>query len=239
MKMLEKIKKSNFYQEWLKLIEELKPMTAKQRIDHLWTYYKEYLWFVALGVVVICVVVTGAINSNKEIIAGGMMINISIEQEGYNYLSEDFREHLGGKGKEVVEMDYSNFSSLADPTNSEDNYYASMLLLARVESGDLDYILLDQFAMEYYITQGVYLDLREFFTPEELEALGEKVIYARQEDETDSWAVAVDISDLPFVQEMIGTEEKTYFALAGSTSRPEICREMWEYLHNWQPKTSE
>ena len=239
--MWEKFKKSNFYKEWLKLREELKPMTGKQRLEHLWTYYKEYLWFVALGICVICMFAAGAVNASKETIAGGMMVNISIEQEGFNYLSEDFREHLGGEGNQIVELDYSNFSSLADPTSSEDNYYASMLLLARVESGDLDYILLDQFAMEYYITQGVYLDLRDFFTPEELEELGAKVIYARQEDEeeADSWAVAVDISDIPFVQEMIGTEKKTYFALSGSTTRPEICREMWDYLHNWQPKGTE
>ena len=239
--MWEKFKNSNFYKEWLKLLEELKPMTGKQRLDHLWTYYKEYLWFVALGICLIGMIITGVNNASKETIAGGMMVNISIAQEGYNYLSEDFREHLGGEGKEVVELDYSNFTSLADPSSSEDNYYASMLLLARVESGDLDYILLDQFAMEYYITQGVYLDLREFFTPEELEELGAKVIYARQEDEdeTDKWAVAVDISDLPFVQELIDTEDKTYFALSGSTSRLEICREMWDYLHNWQPKGTE
>lgn len=239
--MWNKFKQSKFYQEWVKLMEEMKPMSGKQRIDHLWTYYKEYLWFVALGVVMICMMVTGAINASKETIAGGMMVNISISQEGYNYLSEDYREHLGGVGKQIVELDYSNFSSLADPTSSEDNYYASMLLLARVESGDLDYILLDQFAMEYYITQGVYLDLREFFTPEELEQMGGRVIYARQEEEAeeDRWAVAVDISELPFVQEHIETEGKTYFALSGSTKRPEICRDMWNYLHDWTPKETE
>lgn len=237
--MIAKFKQSKFYVELMKLLEELKPMSWKQRLDHLWTYYKEYLWFVAIAVIVICVVVTGSINNSKEPLAGGMLVNISIEQEGYNYLSEDYLAHLGGTGDQVVELDYTDFSSLADPTSSEDNYYASMILLARVESGDLDYIILDQFAMEYYITQGVYMDLREFFTQEELDALGEKVIYARQEEEVESWAVAVDISDLPFVQQNISTEEKTYFALSGSTQRPEICRDMWEYLHAWQPSETE
>lgn len=236
--MLAKFKKSNFYLECVKLRDEMKPMTWKQRLDHLWTYYKEYLWFVALAVIVICVIVTGAINASKDVIAGGMLVNISIDQEGFDYLSTEYREHLGGVGGQIVELDYSNFSSLADPTSSEDNAYASMILPARVESGDLDYILLDQFAMEYYITQGVYLDLRTFFTQEELDALGGKVIYARQEDEAqeDSWAVAVDISDLPFVQRYIGTETKTYFALSGSTKRPDVCRDMWEYLHAWKPE---
>ena len=234
-----KFKESFFYEDMTRLREEMKPMNWKQRLDHLWTYYKEYLWFVAIAVIVICVVITGISNASRDIIAGGMLVNISIDQEGMNYLSDDFREYLGGKGREVVELDYSNFSSMADPTKSEDNSYASMILPARVESGDLDYIILDQLAMEYYITQGVYLDLREFFTQEELDTLGEKVIYARQEDETDRWAVAVDISDLAFVQQYISTEGKIYFALSGSTQRMDVCRIMWEYLHAWQPEKTE
>ncbi len=235
--MKEKFKRVQ--QDWKKLMEELKPMSWKKRIDHLWTYYKEYLWFVAVAVIVICVAVTGYANASKEAIASGMLVNIPVDQAGYNYLSVDYREHLGGTGKQVVELDYTNFSTLSDPTSSEDNYYASMVLLARVSSGELDYIFLDQFGMEYYITQDVYLDLRDFFTQEELDALGSKVIYARQEDEEESWAVAVDISDLPFVQKHIGTQTKTYFALSGSTKRMEICRDMWEYIHAWQPAETE
>jgi hypothetical protein len=85
----------------------------------------------------------------------------------------------------------------------------------------------------------VYLDLREFFTPEELEELGSRVIYARQEDEAeeDRWAVAVDISDLPFIKENMGDKTQFYFALSGSTQRKEICRDMWNYLHAWKPES--
>jgi len=236
--MIERIKNSNFYKDLIKLRDEMKPMSWGKRIDHLWTYYKEYLWFVALALVVIIVFVTGAINASKEPVAMGMLVNAPIEQAGYDYLTVDYKEHLGVEGKkQTVELDYTNFSSLEDPTSTEDNYTASMILLARVTSGDLDYIILDKFAMEYYITQDVYLDLREFFTPEELEELGPRVIYARQEDETESWAVAVDISDLPFVQENIGTEKQIYFALSGSTKKLDICRDMWNYLHAWKPET--
>ena len=39
--MLAKFKKSNFYLECVRLRDEMKPMTWKQRLDHLWTYYNE------------------------------------------------------------------------------------------------------------------------------------------------------------------------------------------------------
>lgn len=237
--MMEKFKKSNFYKELVKLGQELKPMSWGKRIDHLWTYYKEYLWVVAIFAVVMVVIITGTINASKEPLAMGMLVNAPIDQAGYDYLTVDYAAHLGAEGNQTVELEYTNFSSLEDPTSTEDNYTASMILLARVTSGDMDYIILDKFAMEYYITQGVYLDLREFFTPEELEELGSRVIYARQEDEAeeDRWAVAVDISDLPFIKENMGDKTQFYFALSGSTQRKEICRDMWNYLHAWKPES--
>jgi hypothetical protein len=236
---MEKFKESKFYLGWKRLLADMKPMTWSQRIDHLWTYYKEYLVVVALLAIFLCAGATVIKAQTQETLVSGMMVNISISQEGYDYLSVDYLEKLGGEeGKQKAELDYTNFSSLEDPTSSEDNYNSMLILLARVSGGMLDYMILDKFAMEYYIVQDVYLDLREFFTPEELEALGDKVITARQEEETEAWAVAVDITDLPFVQDNVRLEEddRIYFALSGNSQRPEMCRDAWEYIHAWESK---
>lgn len=235
-----KFKESKLYQGWKRLISDLKPMTWSQRVDHLWTYYKEYLLVLALIGIFLGAGFTVIRAQTQETLVSGMMVNISISQQGYDYLSVDYLEKLGGtEGKHKAELDYTNFSSLEDPTSSEDNYNSMLILLARVSGGLLDYMILDKFAMEYYIVQDVYLDLREFFTEEELEELGDKVITARQEDETEAWAVAVDITDLPFVQDNIHLEdedERIYFALSGNTQRPEMCRDAWNYIHAWESK---
>lgn len=237
---MNKFKESNFYISFKRLIEEMKPMTFAQKVDHLWTYYKEYLVVVALVGIFLCAGFTVIKAQNVETLVSGMMVNISISQEGYDYLSVDYLEKLGGvEGKQKAELDYTNFSSLEDPTNSEDNYSSMLILLARVSGGMLDYMILDKFAMEYYIVQDVYLDLREFFTPEEIEELGDKLITARQEDETEAWAVAVDITDLPFVQDNIRLEDeddRIYFALSGNPARPDMCRDAWNYIHAWESK---
>ena len=238
--MLEKFKNSGFVKELRRLREEMKPMTFRQRVDHLWTYYKEYLWIAVFVGIFVCAGIT-VINYQKyQPLVSGMIVNISISQEGYDYLSTDYMEKLQGNPKtQKVELDYTNFKSLEDPTSSEDNYNAMMITLARVEGRMLDYMLLDKFAMEYYIIQDVYLDLREFFTPEELEALGDRVITARAEDEQEAWVVAVDITDLPFVQDNVrlgDEEDRVYFALSGSTQRLEMCRDAWNYIHAWESK---
>lgn len=229
-----KWKETNFYKELQKLGAELKPMTGRQRIDHLWTYYKEYLWPIAFVAVFVCAMIAGIVNSGKEVQVSGMLVNISIDQRGYDYLSTDYAEELGLQGKQTVSLSYTNFGSLEDPNDSEENYYAAMTVVAQVSGAKLDYLILDDMGMKFYIGQDIYLDLREFFTEEELAQLEDRLIYAQAEGSDDRWAVAVDISELPFVRENVLSEGPIYFSLSGSTKRMDQCRKIWEYILDWK-----
>lgn len=222
---------------WRKLAADLKPMSFSQKVDHLWTYYKEWLLIAFLLLVGVCAVVTGIKNTSKDVVMSGMLVNISISQQGMDYLKVDYLDSIGGDPeKQKVELDYTNFESLADPTNSEDNYSKSMLLIARVTGGTLDYAILDKLGLEFYLTQDVFRDLREFFTPEELEALEPHLIYAQVEGEPDRWPMAVDITHLPFVKDTMGKEEVVYFTLSGNVRDEDACRSIWEYINNWEKK---
>lgn len=231
------MKNSKFYQGLTKLVNDLKPMTWPKRIDHLWEYYKEYLWIALAASIFVMAAIAGIINVNKETVVRGMLVNIAIDQEGYNYLSEDYAEKLELTGNRKVELTYTNFKSLEDPTSTEDNAYAAMAVTNEVSAQILDYMILDQMSMEFYLSQGVYMDLREFFTQEELAAIPQKaLIYGKEEGSEDMWLAAIDISQLDFVKTYVTSEGATYFALSGSTQRPEACRAMWEYINAYQPK---
>lgn len=235
--MLAKWKESKLYLGWVKLCNDMKPMTFRQKAEHIWMYYKEYMLVAFLVLMMIVAVITSAITASQEVIASGIAVNIFIDQEGYDYLSEDYFDRLGGEeGKEKVSLEYIYFGDLDDPTNASDNAGKIETVVARVEGKMLDYMILDQYAMETYIMYEIYMDLRDFFTQEEFAELAaeNKIIYAQQEGEEERWPVAVDISDLPFVQDNVKPEGKIYFALSGSTQRMEICRDVWEYLHQWK-----
>ena len=217
------------------LLEDLKPMSFTEKLDHLWTYYKEYLLIVFLVVLVISVTVSSTINKSKEILFRGMMVNISMSQQGYNYLTQDYLEALGGdEAHQKVQMDYTNFTSLADPTSTEDNYSRSIVLLARVSGGLLDCALIDQLALEFYMNQEVFGDLSTLFSQQELDEMGDRVIYAMQEGETVRWPVAIDVTNLEFFQDTAPENEKVYLILSGNQPNLEVCRNFWNYLHAWK-----
>lgn len=235
--MKEKWKNSKLYLGWKKLMQDLKPMTFLQRVDHLWTYYKYYLlvvFFVVIGIGMVSSFIT---EQNKQVLVSGMMVNIAFDQEGMNYLTTDYAQHLGAtKSNQVAELDYTSFGDPLDAKLGQDSYYTSIVLPARVSAASLDYMILDQYSMEFYIAYEVYLDLREFFTEEELSALTaeNRVIFAQQEGYEERWPVAVKITDIPFIRDNLNSESEVYFALSGNASGRDMNRHVWDYIHSWE-----
>ena len=232
MKFIEKLKK-HFAEEK----ERMAPMTKKQKWEHLWLYYSEYLWIVAVVVILLGAIIASSFNLAKNNIITGIMVNMTVEQKGMNYLSEDYAQKIGSDPFwDEVKIEYTAFTTLTDQSNSEQNYYAAMTVTAEVAAKTLDYIITDKVGMEFYITQDVYMDLRAFFTEEELAdfAAQDRLIYAQEEGSDDRWVVAVDITDIPFIRDNVTSEGPIYFALAGSTEKKDVCRDMWEHILAWE-----
>ena len=240
--MLERYKQSKFYHGWVKFCNDLRPMNWKQRLEYLWMYYKEYAFLACMGLVAVALLVTILVSRTKETLVSGMMINISIDPLGYSYMKEEWQNELApGDKQHVVELDYTNFGDMEDYEFGESSYYASQILIARVSGQMLDYIIMDKYAMEYYISQEVYLDLGEFFTAEEmaeLESQG-RVIYAMQENETVRWPIAIVITDIPFIKDNVKSEGDIYFSLSGHIRDLDACRAAWERLNAWESKAEE
>jgi hypothetical protein len=229
-------KETKFYLGWKKLIEDLKPMNWSQRFDHIWSYYKEYICLFALFAFVMTGLITSFIGAQKEVVITGIMVNISIEQEGFNYLSEDYAEYLQITKDQKVNLEYTSFMDLGS-TNSEEDYYAAMTVVAEVAAKRLDYMILDRRGMAFYTGQEVYMDLRNVFTEAELAdfAARDLLIYCKEE-EGEPWPAAIKINDLAFIKDNVTSEGEVFFALGGSSEKYEQIRAVWEYIKAWTPK---
>lgn len=228
---------------------DMQGMTFKEKADHLWTYYKEWLLVLLLVVVAISVAVTSIQNLSKNIVCSATYANISITPAGMRYMTESFAEELGVDNvHDVVEVNYTNFQSLVDPTSSENNYNAAQLLVNMVAAGRMDYALMDKLAMEFYITQEVFLDLREFFTEAEIRELDEQklLIWFQPGDldeegniipesliEEERYPVAVRVQNTSLCQkEMYGKD--VYFAVGGREPKLDMVRKAWERINTYQ-----
>jgi len=74
------------------LIEQLKPMSWKERFDHLWEYYKWVLAVAAVVIMLISIVCTSIYNKNVEVLFGGAVVNIHMSNEAREYLRKIWRK---------------------------------------------------------------------------------------------------------------------------------------------------
>lgn len=234
------------------LKEDMKGMSFKEKADHLWSYYGMYA-VVVLAVVVLIggFLMTVVLNKQKEILVGGCLVNVSMSQKGYNYLSQDYLAYLGGdEDRQIVEISATDFSSLEDPTSAEDNYNASMLLVNLASANRLDYAIVDGFALKHYLgwEDGLFLDLRTCFSEEQMAYFKEHDMLwyvLRTEDEQEfeqgeftaddprMVPVALKMKKTAFGQKMMGDKE-AYFVIVALNKGPEAAVAVWEYIENWK-----
>lgn len=215
-----------------RLKNDMKDMTFKEKLAHLWEYYK---WFAIVTVALIVAtvsVVFSVIENSKELAYGGVIVNLSVTEEGKAYLKEDWFEQLGGDPKEQkMELDIVYLPNVDSAINTEAAMTNVTKLTTMITAGYVDYILADAYSVHYLCSGGSFSAL-DTVLPEEMIAQfeGKLVTY---EDEDETYLVAIDISDVPFVKKHIVSPDKVYIAFPGNTGRTERNAAFVEYLLNW------
>jgi len=245
-------KRERVLPSWKELKDDMKEMSFKEKVEHLWGYYALYALALLFVVgMITAFVVTTTINKNKEILLSGIIVNVSMDVKGYNYLSEDYFAHLGGqKGKQTVELTGTDFSSVLDPTSAEDNYTAATKLTNLASARMLDYAILDAFALDHYLQweKDLFLDLRKVFSEEKLAELKEKdmVWYIlwdansqeyQDVDEIDPddprlIPIALKLDKTKFGQDNMHGQ-KAFFVVLALNKGTEASVALWEHIENW------
>lgn len=143
--------------EW----EKLAPMTWKQRWEYIWEYYKLALIAAAVLIVFTVSMVRSGLYQQKKLLISGIFINTTTTEEGYAFVKEDYWEHCGADSETRSELiEVRNIAYNAEqPTAMDAN--AVMTVDAMIAVGDLDYIICDRTAAEFYGRQEYCHDLAQ------------------------------------------------------------------------------
>lgn len=222
---------------WKKLKENLAAMTFKDKVNHLWTYYKGTLVILVIVIAACSLVTTAWKNKHTTTLLSGISINVILSEEGKAYVQDDYFATVSQGGLEKVQYTEMLQDDFTNTATMEESYMGLMSLIALSVSEELDYILMDEQVIRNMLAQDIFLDLREFFTEEELEALGDYVIWGQlgPEDNPQYMPFAVNVEHIPFIAANADNVKDTYFAVVVNTPRIEELRGFWEYLHQWQP----
>lgn len=205
-----------------KLKADLAPMTFRQKLDHLWTYYKWVLALVIGLAVLLNIVVTALISANTEILLSGIAVNAPVDEAGVTALSSGYHARLGGTKGQEVQFLQESLDREALHGGSEAAYSAIVKISGLTSLEMLDYLILDADALEYYNEGDLFLDLRKLFTEEELSHMPVTSL--------GGVPMVIDITESAFVSAHIPGNGPYYLAFVYSTPHPEGCRALYQYL---------
>ena len=217
-------------EQFINLRGELANMTWKQRFDHLWTYYKWVLG-VLVGLIMIgSMIVTMVAQKQIDIRFAGMSVNVDLSDEAVMYLTEDMEAFLVTEEKQEVQLDMTGFGDLLDPEMAEYNYNSALQVIALVSAAQLDYVMMDESALSFYVRQEVFTDLSTVLTEEQLALFEGRTVYAEPQD-GERYPIALDLRDTAFAAD--SELEEIYIGFPDNTQREYKAGQFLDYLLAW------
>ena len=157
-------------QDTKSLRENIKGMTALQKLEYFWTYYK-WVPAVAIAVIILIPTVAGWLHDRKvETVLSVAPVNSSLLECEDAELS--IRETLG------LDSEYEEVTVIptlfADEESGEFDYYSQMNFLTRSQTGKLDILLMPERMAENFAEQEMLMDLEQLLGKENFGRFGEQ-----------------------------------------------------------------
>lgn len=215
--------------------EEQKQYLKGKSFKYKFQYFVEYYLKIVIGVClvmafIISIIVT--VVSAKDNAVQVIFVNATHVPDTEAFAEENAIDT--SKYDVTFDNNYYIDISAAD----EDSYIYLQKIVAIVASKDGDGLVGDYDTLYYLAGNEFYGDLRDYFTEEELDALGDKVIWYDYKDDDGnptgvSAPILIDVSDSQLLKDSDSYPEGTriVYGIITNTPRPEMAKKFYEYLY--------
>lgn len=174
---------------------KFKEMTFRQKLDHIWEYYR---WYILITVMVLGLAFSWiyGIVTEKEPLMDVVMINAYgrtpdgeafqpfLEQAGYSYYD----------GAVTVNKKVQ----LNGPDGSQ-NYAGGQMLMCTLAAGEPDLMFWDSREVLPPLKDGVLRDLRDILSPDLMEQYQDTLVYAENSDTGESYPCGIYLEENPWI----------------------------------------
>lgn len=229
---------------------KMKGKSFKAKLQYFWEYYRLPTIIILFTIIIVFSAVK-AIITKKDVAFEVVMVNCQGTPDPTQF------EEILGLNQEKEEVVYDNsFSMSADPAAYSEAFYTSaQKLVALVAAQQVDVMIADPQLSENYFNSEFFVDLRNYFTEEELKKMNEpfedengnliepKVIWHQMIDEEtgdligEYMPIAIDIGDAPAITSVPCYYcEHVYLTVFVNTKHPEDIRKFYDHLYSYDSK---
>ena len=167
----------NIKSRFQNFVNTLKPMSWKQRLDHLITYYKPVLIGVCILVILISIGANAVKRSMYPPLCRGAVVGVTATDSLRTYLSDDLQVFLDGPdSKRQTVLKEIPFMDITLPDSMATNQTAYYQLTALVSGQELDYALLDTHAWDLFKDGYFFADIRTVLPQDLIDAVSSRLI---------------------------------------------------------------
>jgi len=226
----------------MSLKEELKNEVAQEKKkfaqmsfqDKLW-YIGEYYKFHILGAVLavfLIIALSSTIyrNINYSTALHGYILNNHGELDTAPF-TDGFAGYMGYDKYQQLTLE-SSYVTYGDEA-TEYTYATMAKLSALIAAKDLDFMIVDETNFAHYTEMGGFKDLEEYLPANVYQALQDRLIYAENES-GESRPYAVTISGTAFASGSRLSDDCSYFAIMGNTTRDDNVLAFVDYLFGFE-----
>lgn len=151
------------------------------------TYFKDYYLLRTLVVIAaiwfIFTLVSNVLHAKTQVLGAYFLNAYERDNELAGSIEEDVSTYLDiDKNKETVMVDLSRFLQPGNQTGDSTGMTTQTVILTHIGAGMLDVMAADAENFNYYLDRGVYADLRDYLTEEELTLWEDRLIYMPEEE---------------------------------------------------------
>lgn len=220
---------------WRESIElekkKIEEMSSKEKLSYFKTYYLKKVVVSIFMLVLLIWFIVDMVNSNKEILIAGCMVNVEVGSAGYYYMTDDYLEYADVNSKKnIAYLAVGNRLNFLDGQDM-DNYSYEMALIAQLAAGDFHYMILDKSALERFQSLDVYVDMEEVLTKEQLEEYKDAIVYLESEEKgSEKEAAAIELTDTQLVKKYEIEPKEAYLVLVDVNFNKEKCAQFVNYI---------
>lgn len=232
-------------------MEKKQQMTEQER-RRKWTVFKEYyLPYILVGLIFLVLIVTITVNDFMGPDEAFFITTVDV------YTTDKTEEYLdeflvySGLNTEDYSATYRSF--ILDEVN-EDTINSIQTLVAYMTAGQLDAAVMDHSSFATYAYMGMFADLRDYMTEEQLAQFEGKIFYIEAEDlesaegiqgetidfetygsaegTTEPVPIGINLSECggESYQVFINANNETYFGIISNSGRPDMCQKFVNYV---------
>ena len=213
-----------------RLRKNLEGMTLEQKIDHIFRYYWGTILLGILIPVALVILLIPLCKDKPDLIFSGNCCNVTLNDEGLSYVINDWSALLNMEpGTLELNMDYSDTAGTASLEIDR-----GVQVLSSVAANELDYILCDAVAMEYFAVQQAFLPLDRVLDGETYSQWSDRIYtYTDPEDGT-TYSAGLDVTDVPFFRDSVPEEGSVYLIFANKEGYdPQLLSLFLTHLTAW------